>query len=102
MYTVYGTTIFYGRYRQKLVFSFWYALQHGLTDERLFNAVETVTMRIGRLFQIQDDFLDCYGDPAVTGKIGTDILDGKCSWLIVKAMELASPEQKEIFLVNFV
>ena len=49
----------------------------------------------------QDDFLDCFGDPQVIGKIGTDIEDNKCSWLIVKALELASPEDRAILAENY-
>ena len=51
---------------------------------------------LGLAFQLQDDLLDTYGDPALTGKKqGTDILDNKKTYLVIEAMEHASPAQKE-------
>jgi farnesyl diphosphate synthase len=47
----------------------------------------------------QDDFLDCFGDAKVTGKIGTDIEDGKCTWLAVVALQRASPDQRALMEV---
>lgn len=48
----------------------------------------------------QDDYLDCYGDPAVTGKVGTDIQDNKCSWLVVECLRRVTPEQRQILEVK--
>ncbi|RDD43531.1 Farnesyl pyrophosphate synthase [Trichoplax sp. H2] len=60
-----------------------------------------VLMQMGEYFQIQDDFLDCFGDPKITGKIGTDIEDNKCSWLVVQALSIASEEQKKVLQDNY-
>jgi geranylgeranyl pyrophosphate synthase len=50
--------------------------------------------------QIQDDYLDAFGDPEVIGKIGTDVEDNKCSWLVVQALERATPEQRAVIEVH--
>ncbi|KAF0991683.1 hypothetical protein HZS_2135 [Henneguya salminicola] len=55
----------------------------------------------GLLFQIQDDYLDVFGDSQITGKIGTDIQDGKCTWLTVQLIDLMSDEHKKEFETHF-
>lgn len=50
---------------------------------------------IGMAFQLQDDILDCYSDVAVFGKVtGGDIVENKKTMMYLKALELASPEQR--------
>ena len=51
---------------------------------------------LGLAFQIQDDLLDIYGDAKLFGKIlGGDIITNKKTFLLVKAMEIASRDQQK-------
>jgi len=51
---------------------------------------------LGIAFQLQDDLLDTFGDPALIGKkVGTDIVDNKKTFLMIKALEKAKPAQKD-------
>jgi geranylgeranyl diphosphate synthase type II len=46
---------------------------------------------LGIAFQLRDDYLDAFGDPAKTGKQpGGDILSGKKTFLIIEAAQVAS------------
>ncbi len=51
---------------------------------------------IGLAFQLQDDYLDVYGDPKTFGKeIGGDITANKKTFLLISALNLAKTETKE-------
>ena len=73
----------------------------GIKDAEIHRNVEDIMLMIGQLFQVQDDFLDVYGDARLTGKVGTDIAEGKCSWLIVNALQLANEEQLEVIKSHY-
>ena len=56
-------------------------------------------IKMGLAFQLQDDYLDVYGDPAVFGKkIGGDILCNKKTFMLITALSLAEGEDKETLL----
>lgn len=51
--------------------------------------------KIGLAFQLQDDFLDVYGDTKVFGKaIGGDIVSNKKTYMLINAFLRADEEQK--------
>lgn len=55
-------------------------------------------LNIGLAFQIQDDYLDAFGDPKTFGKqVGGDIIENKKTYIYIKALELAgSNERKQL------
>jgi len=56
-------------------------------------------LNLGIAFQIQDDYLDAFGDPEKFGKdVGGDIRQNKKTILLLRALEVASAEQKAALL----
>lgn len=53
--------------------------------------------KIGLAFQLQDDYLDVYGDPKVFKKnLGGDIVSNKKTFLLINALNRANREQREV------
>ena len=53
-------------------------------------------LNLGLAFQLQDDYLDAFGDPATFGKqVGGDIIENKKTYLYLKAKEFSTTEQRE-------
>lgn len=54
-------------------------------------------LNLGIAFQLQDDYLDTFGNPETFGKqVGGDIIENKKTYLFLKALELAEPDDKNI------
>ncbi len=66
-------------------------------DKETRTALYEYGLNLGIAFQLRDDWLDTFGDPSVFGKaIGGDIINGKKTWLLIKAMELSDGEIESI------
>ncbi|KAG6809777.1 hypothetical protein H0H92_014778 [Tricholoma furcatifolium] len=71
------------------------------TDFKPYDLARSVLLPLGDYYQVQDDFFDFCAPPEVIGKIGTDIVDNKCSWCIITAVGLCTPEQRVILDRNY-
>lgn len=59
------------------------------------DAIYDFGLNLGIAFQLQDDYLDAFGDPETFGKqIGGDIIENKKTYLYLKAMEFGKAEEK--------
>ncbi|WP_298156289.1 polyprenyl synthetase family protein [Flavobacterium sp.] len=53
-------------------------------------------LNLGLAFQLQDDYLDAFGDPETFGKqVGGDIIENKKTYLYLKAIEFSNPEESQ-------
>lgn len=78
------------------------AIRASASEQRV-SAFYDFGAKLGLAFQLQDDWLDTYGDPEVFGKkIGGDIANDKKTWLLITALNeapdiasLLGPSDKE-------
>lgn len=73
----------------------------GITDEALYTWMLSIFIPIGEFYTVQDDYLDVAGTPETMGKIGTDIVDGKCTWCIITALAAATPDQRAVLEADY-
>lgn len=72
------------------------------TNEENCNAIYDFGLNLGIAFQLQDDYLDAFGDPETFGKqVGGDIIENKKTYLFLKALEFSSKQDAEQLLNLF-
>ena len=68
-------------------------------SKREINALAGFGRNLGTAFQIQDDLLDVTGDELEFGKfVGGDLVEGKKTYLLIKALEMAKGKEKKELL----
>lgn len=68
-------------------------------DSELIDGLSAVALPLGEAFQLRDDVLGVFGDPAVTGKpIGDDLREGKRTVLIARTLELTDDAGRALLL----
>lgn len=66
------------------------------------NLIYDFGLNLGLAFQLQDDYLDAFGDPATFGKqVGGDIIENKKTYLYLKAIEFANDADRKQLLSYF-
>jgi geranylgeranyl diphosphate synthase, type II len=72
------------------------------TSQKNADLIYDFGLNLGLAFQLQDDYLDAFGDPKTFGKqVGGDIIENKKTYLYLKAIEFGSATEKKQLLHLF-
>ncbi|KAI0686545.1 farnesyl-diphosphate synthase [Earliella scabrosa] len=93
-------TAYYSFYLPVALAMYMCGIPHSETNDP-YALAQSILIPLGEYFQVQDDFLDFAAPPEVLGKIGTDIIDNKCSWCVNTALAIATPEQRAVLDANY-
>ena len=70
-------------------------------DRKNQRIMKDIGLKIGLLFQIQDDYLDFFGTNKVGKKIGQDVLENKKTFLFCEFIKHANDKDKKEFIFNY-
>ena len=70
------------------------AIIGGATSDQI-KALDTYGRKIGLAFQIQDDYIDLTGDESIGKPVGSDLVEGKKTLMVVYALEKANQEDHD-------
>ncbi|TBU40071.1 farnesyl-diphosphate synthase [Dichomitus squalens] len=93
-------TAYYSFYLPVALAMYMCGIPHSLTNDP-YELAQKILVPLGEYFQVQDDFLDFAAPPEVLGKVGTDIIDNKCSWCVNTALAIATPAQRKVLDENY-
>ena len=66
------------------------------TSQENANLIYDFGLNLGLAFQLQDDYLDAFGNPETFGKqVGGDIIENKKTYLYLKAMAFSNQEEAQ-------
>jgi geranylgeranyl diphosphate synthase type II len=66
------------------------------------NSIYAFGRNLGIAFQLQDDYLDAFGDPKTFGKqVGGDIIENKKTYLYLKALEFSNESDQKALIQLF-
>lgn len=73
------------------------AVLAGAGDNKTLDNLSRYALPLGKAFQIRDDILGVFGKEKKLGKpVGSDVIEGKQTLLVVKALELGNKKQKAV------
>lgn len=73
----------------------------GLDDPEMHRQTQPILEEIGKFIQCQNDMTDVYDDKIVAGRAGTDIRNGRCTFLTTMTNKLGSPAQRKFLAENY-
>jgi len=73
----------------------------GISDPLVHEQAKEILRKMGHFYQVQQDFLDCFGDAEKKGKVDTEQEEGRSCWHFLKAFQFQCFQAEDNSLYAF-